>query len=106
MHTRGITSRLLAGSRFWNTPKWATVVIPTPCPCAMGAWTGLQAGPDAKVVPDLPSMKEAPTPNSLENPPAELGVGDSITTDITIPNFVQTPTWQEDKGMMLDNVGT
>jgi hypothetical protein len=36
------------GKRWWNSPKYGTVIVTTPCPCALGAWTGMQAGPQVK----------------------------------------------------------
>lgn len=104
VHKRGLSSKLLAGSRLWDTPRWATVVVPTPCPCALGAYTGLQ-GPENKLETPMPSMKDSPVNSTLENPPADTGVGDDLQTDITIPNFVETPSWQQDSSMMMGDVG-
>eukprot|EP00929_Paragymnodinium_shiwhaense_P076639 TRINITY_DN39438_c0_g1_i2.p1 TRINITY_DN39438_c0_g1~~TRINITY_DN39438_c0_g1_i2.p1 ORF type:complete len:325 (+),score=68.13 TRINITY_DN39438_c0_g1_i2:262-1236(+) len=38
---------LSAGKRWWYQPDYAVVPVATPCPCALGVFTGLQGAPGA-----------------------------------------------------------
>lgn len=39
---------LLPGKRWWYKPAYGVIPVATPCPCALGPWTGLQAGSERK----------------------------------------------------------
>lgn len=43
-----ICTQLAPGRRWYDAPPYAEQVTATPCPCALGIWTGLQAGGPAK----------------------------------------------------------
>eukprot|EP00933_Yihiella_yeosuensis_P071930 TRINITY_DN80181_c0_g1_i1.p1 TRINITY_DN80181_c0_g1~~TRINITY_DN80181_c0_g1_i1.p1 ORF type:complete len:294 (+),score=61.82 TRINITY_DN80181_c0_g1_i1:57-938(+) len=53
--------KLLPGKRWWNMPRHGTVVVTTPCPCALGPWTGLQAeSQDLKLSASADMAKSVP----------------------------------------------
>jgi len=57
LHRDFLSQTLLPGKRWFDTPDSAIIVVPTPCPCDLGIWTGLQSGPDMQ--------KEATPPTSV-----------------------------------------
>lgn len=73
----GLSRPLEPGKRWWDTPRWAPLVIATPCPCALSTWAGLQG----------PSGGDSPI-GSLQGTPAD----DSLAP---------LPQWQEEASPLL-----
>ncbi|CAK0906511.1 unnamed protein product [Prorocentrum cordatum] len=58
------------GKRWWNSPKYGTVIVTTPCPCALGAWTGMQTGPQARPPASHAEDRTFESPDKAQEVPA------------------------------------